>query len=463
VRIEVAVRTDVGRVRDHNEDRPLVDEALGLYLVCDGMGGHAAGEVASELASRTVQETIRAAAGADSGEGLSPEAAARIEAVMRSALENANARVHELGQQDPAKVGAGTTCTALLVRDGRGYLGHVGDSRAYLKRQGSLHRLSADHCIIEEQVRGGVPREEAEKMFPVNALTRAIGPHASVLVDTLVFDVLPGDTFLLCSDGLYEYFPAESDELSPLLDEKVPQIAELLIALANERGGGDNITAVTLRIHADAAATATEAERTSRVQEDLAALVRMQLFNDMSYPELLEIADGLEIETVEEGTAIVTEGETSDNLYVISGGGVKVERADQIIAELGPGDHFGEMAVLTSRPRAATVRATEETRLLALPRQAIYSLFARRPAIGMKFLWTLAQVQSIRLDEALVWRALAEARKVDAPASGRLEDLERTVRMKPVTADDEGLKATLESDVSTKRLYPPPLSRRHDG
>ncbi len=452
------MRTDVGRVRDHNEDCALVDEALGVYIVCDGMGGHAAGEVASELASRTVLETIRAAAGESAPDAeITTEESTRIESVLRSALENANVQVRELGVHDRAKRGAGTTCTVLLIREGRGFLGHVGDSRAYLRRQCAVHRLTVDHSVIERAIEQGMPREEAEATYPSNALVRAIGPHPNVIVDTLVFDVLPGDTYLLCSDGMHEYFPDEAGELGSVLDQAPALSADKLITLANERGGGDNITAVVVRVQADDTATELEALRTTHVRQDLAALWDLQLFNDMSYPELLEIADVVKTQVVPAKQAIVTEGGTSDCLYVISSGNVRVERGGQTIAELGPGSHFGEMAALTSRPRTATVRALVPTRLLALTRPAIYRLFARRPAIGMKFLWTLAQVQSIRLDEALVWRS----RDVTKPKTkdALLEELAQTVQMVDIASGSDNTGSRLEAGVETNRMFPPPLSR----
>lgn len=409
VKIEAVSRSDVGRVRDHNEDFSLVDEALGLYVVCDGMGGHAAGEVASELAGRTIQQTLqRANTSLQGAEVLSPEESERLEVLLGNALEAANTEVHELGQRDPAKHGAGTTCTALLLHDSRGFLAHVGDTRAYLKRQGQLHQLSSDHSAIAAALRRGMPQAEAEATFGSNMLLRAIGPHEHVAVDTLAFDVLPGDTFLLCSDGLHGYLDDE-DELSPFLDQPLAPMTEALVAHANKGGGEDNITVVALRVAADASAPAAVLDHHAQVVEDLEALSRMQLFGEMTYPELLEIAEWLRGEPYDADATIVTEGEVSDSLYVISSGEVQVERSGQIIARLEPGCHFGEMAVLTNRPRTATVRATCPTRVLALPRTAIYALFERHPAIGMKFLWTLAQVQSLRLDEATLWRISAQA------------------------------------------------------
>ncbi len=444
---EAAHQTDVGRKRDHNEDFVLVDESLGLYVVCDGMGGHAAGEVASELCAQTIQRTVQHAAPIKDAEAaLSAEESERLEEVLRSALENGNAQVHQLGAEDAAKHGAGTTCTALLIRNGRGFMAHVGDTRAYLKRAGQLHQLSTDHSALEAALRSGMPREEAEATYTSNMLARAIGPHQVVVVDTLAFDVLPDDTFLICSDGLHGYLESD-DELSGHLDATLSAMTEALTALANERGGKDNITTIALRIHAGSAPPAGETQRHSRVMEDLSALSQMQLFSEMAYSELLEIAEKLQSESVEADQVVVTEGDTCDTLYVISSGKVQVERDGQVIASLEPGCHFGEMALLTSRPRTATVRAAEPARLLALTRTAIYELFERRPAIGMKFLWTLAQVQSLRLDEALLWRKSAEG------ADG-VPSLPAPVAASPQSS---GQKLSLEQ---TLQGFPAPLSGR---
>lgn len=410
MKTESAAQTDVGRVRTHNEDRLLVDERLGLYVVCDGMGGHAAGDVASELAAQTIAETVEHAAGVDpSTSEVTAEEATRLERVLRNALENANSRVHALGNENAEKRGAGTTCTALLVRGGRGFLAHVGDTRVYLKRAGALHQLSNDHSIVAEAVAKGMDQKEAEEMFGSNVLTRAIGPNESVAVDSLVFEVLPNDTYLLCSDGLHNYF-GDREELSALLEQPIRGLPAGLIDRANERGGGDNITAVALRLRAED--SADEQARQSLIREDLAALSHMQLFCEMSYQELLEIADIVRRESYEADQVVLAEGDSSDHLYVIASGSVRVERGGEHVAQLEPGGHFGEMAVLTNKPRTATVRSTGSTRLLALSQGSILGLFERRPVIGMKFLWTLAQVQSVRLDEALMWRS-SEAKAPD--------------------------------------------------
>lgn len=427
VKLQASGLSDVGQKRDHNEDRYLVDDALGLYVVCDGMGGHAAGEVASALAVKTIEMTVRSELGEADSEPLDPTRMAYVVDVLRRAVEAANSAVHELGKRESRAHGAGTTCTVLCVRGQRGVLCHVGDSRLYVRRGSELHQLSLDHSFIADAVRHGFTPEQAADMFPSNLLTRAIGPLARVRIDTLEFDVLPGDTYLLCSDGLHNYFQDEA-ELRGVLEGDTGALPQRLIDMANERGGEDNITAVVVR------AEAPVSERQSRVHEDLSALAAMELFNELTYPELLEVASVLRTEEREGGSTVLREGETSHSLYIIASGRVQVERNGSVLTTLSAGNHFGEMALLTNRPRSATVRTLDACRLLALDQRTLYPLFHGNPIIGLKFLWKLGQIQSLRLDET-------------------------TLLLKPA---EPGAEPKIDLG-STQKLFPPPFSRRRPG
>lgn len=401
MQLKAQSKSDVGRAREHNEDHVSIEDDLGLFVVCDGMGGHASGEVASAIAANTVRERVRAELGAvdPNAPPLDEAGSNRVAAALKAAVEAANAAVHAFGKQGGGARSAGTTCTALCVRGGRGVLAHVGDTRLYLRRSGEVHQLTFDHSFLSEAIRRGVPREEAEQHFPPNLLSRAVGPLQRVQVDTLEFDVLPGDTYLLCSDGFHGYL-TERATLAPMLDGELGAVADGLVAFANERGGADNISVLLLRVEDDAS---EEPERLSRVHEDLTALQAMELFNELTYPELLEVAGVLKTEELEAGRIVVAEGEVSHSLYVIASGSVRVERGETPLATLERGSHFGEMALLTNRPRSANVRTLESCRLLSLDRESLYPLFEQHPAIGVKFLWRLSQIQSLRLDEATVW------------------------------------------------------------
>ncbi|AKF09607.1 cyclic nucleotide-binding domain-containing protein [Sandaracinus amylolyticus] len=400
MQIHVASATDVGRERTLNEDFCLVDPALGLYIVCDGMGGHAAGEIASRTAASTVQAYVRdrqdVLRAIDRGEQPIESAAV----LMREAVETASRTIYEMGKNDRGKKGMGTTCVALLVRGGKGVMAHVGDSRLYLVRQARLYQLSEDHTFIQEALRCGMlTPEQAKQSEHHNIVTRAVGPLERVIVDTLVFDMIVDDTLLLCSDGLHGYL-GEGQELPTLLSTAdLDAVSRRLVDLANQRGGSDNITAVVLRASAHAASREEDAQRTTIVNQTFETLQHVDLFVELTMPELVRVSNACRCVELGAGEVVIGEGEASETLFLLIDGAVEVVRSNVRLAELGPGSHFGEMALLSQRPRSATVRTTAETRLLALDRQQFYGLLQQDPVLAGKFLWKLAQTLSLRLDD----------------------------------------------------------------
>jgi PPM family protein phosphatase len=245
-RYRSAARTDVGMKREHNEDSFLVNEDLGLFVVCDGMGGHAGGETASRLAVQTIEkELISAKLRTDDPFSVKvPLAESPLAGALREAVEGACAAVFRSSRANPELAGMGTTCITLLVHGDHALLGHVGDSRAYLVRDGEVFQLSEDHSLVNEQVRAGLlTEEEARHSRLKNIITRSVGFEEDVLVDVLGVETRAGDRFLLCSDGLSNL--VETDEIrDALAQDDLAQVPELLIQLANSRGGDDNITVV---------------------------------------------------------------------------------------------------------------------------------------------------------------------------------------------------------------------------
>jgi protein phosphatase len=247
-----ACKSDVGIKRGHNEDSFLVNPALGLYVVADGMGGHAGGETASRVAVTTIEQEVtaqharRPAAFAPGGVFQDSPLAE----VAREALEAACAAVFHAARANPGLEGMGTTATALLVQHGRAVAAHVGDSRFYLVRGDHIQQITEDHSLVNEQVRAGIlTPEQARNSRYKNIITRSIGFEEDVLVDVVGVELAPGDQLLLCSDGLSnlveDYEMREICRTVPL--EEVPQ---RLIDLANARGGDDNITVVVLEAQA---------------------------------------------------------------------------------------------------------------------------------------------------------------------------------------------------------------------
>ncbi len=235
--------------RDNNEDCYLIDESLGLYLVCDGMGGHEAGEVAAQEASQAVQSYLNDAVGrlAELAENHNIEA---IQDLVVEAIQHASRIVHEDGERYGDRRG-GTTLTLLLVVDDRAIIASVGDSRAYHCRRNKATQLTTDHTLANEMLILGEFTAEEARASPFNHyLTRVVGYEPRVQVDTLVAHLVAGDVFLLCTDGLTNYF--ESDhELGEFMFHEPSTIPSELISFANSSGGKDNITAVVVHVGVD--------------------------------------------------------------------------------------------------------------------------------------------------------------------------------------------------------------------
>jgi len=229
--VELARHTDTGRVRDHNEDRAYAHDEL--VAVADGMGGAAAGEVAAQLAIRAIRQL-----------------SGPIDtASLRGALESANRAIRRTAASDPSKQGMGTTMTAIAVDDGVAQIVHVGDSRAYLWRDGALRQLTDDHSVVAEMVRRGtISPDEAAQHPHRNVITRALGAEPDVEVDAATEPLRSGDVLLLCSDGLY----TEVDDagIADVLGavSALDDAAHALVDRANAAGGADNVTVVLARV-----------------------------------------------------------------------------------------------------------------------------------------------------------------------------------------------------------------------
>src|SRR2546426_5468022 len=240
VHITSAGRTDVGVIRSGNEDSFRMIPDRGIFVVADGMGGHAAGEVASEMAVRIVADEIH------SVRGLTDEQVAER---MRTAIRTANGAIFQRTLTEHDKRGMGTTVTALTLFEARFLIGQVGDSRAYLLRDSRLSQLTKDHSYVQEQVDAGYLTPEQARTHPYsNVITRCVGANSDVMPDIYVGTVKRGDLFLLASDGLTGML--EDYQLSELLSpDRMPQDeVDALIAEANRHGGLDNITAIIVRI-----------------------------------------------------------------------------------------------------------------------------------------------------------------------------------------------------------------------
>jgi PPM family protein phosphatase len=253
MRLEVAARTDPGPVRENNEDNFFVDAEAGLFMVADGMGGHASGEVASAMAIEGMGQVLLGT--------LDPEETRLDRTAMddddatrerlRYAMNQSSLRIRAAAVADPRHGGMGTTLAVLMVTDDVAHLGHVGDSRIYLFRDQQLLRLTRDHTVVQQEIDAGRLTPELARIVPHKAiLTQSVGYHGPVEPDTSTRPVRPGDVFILCSDGLTD--PLDDDALQELCrTHRADDLADALTEAALDGGTDDNVTVVVVRVLED--------------------------------------------------------------------------------------------------------------------------------------------------------------------------------------------------------------------
>ncbi len=420
--------TDVGSVRDHNEDNFLVDKKLSLFIVADGMGGHAAGEVASAIAVRTVHEEVKRERALLADFVTGARGAARVTskdilALLECAVQTACARIHDEARKDSQKRGMGTTLSALLVLGTRGFVAHVGDSRIYMARGGVIEQITEDHTVFNELMRRGkLTPEQIGDMAHKHAITRAVGVYERVDVDTLMLEIVPGDQFLIASDGLTSYLDT-SDELAAHLAKEGDAAAQSLVKFAKDRGGSDNITVVLVRIGGDAQRDDDRAKRIALKRELLA---RMPLFARLGDRELLRVMQSFEVRSFGDTEVVLREGDKGDEFFMVLSGKVNVSRGGERLTRLGAGEHFGEMALLRAVPRSATVTSEGSTELIVIRRADFFEILRTEHEIAVKMLWQFLGVLADRLDQTS--SELRHA-KQELNASGLVE--ETTVEIFP--------------------------------
>ena len=238
MKLRAAARSDVGLRRAANEDAFALAPALGLYLVADGMGGHVAGQLASQLAANGTVDAFRKVA----------ERKAELTEKLRYCVAFANHHIYATAQEKPEVKGMGTTLVALLAGGGRLALAHVGDSRAYLVRGGRIRQLTDDHSLVAELVRRKELSAEDAKGHPHrHVLTRALGVRREVEADLAELTAAEGDTVVLCSDGLTNHVSDDEIAKHAVASDDLDRNCAGLVALANDRGGEDNITVALVR------------------------------------------------------------------------------------------------------------------------------------------------------------------------------------------------------------------------
>ena len=259
MRLTALGQSDVGQKREANEDSFLVNEDLGLFVVADGMGGHAGGGTASRVAIETIEDTLKKSRqnGVDPFTEQVEFERSAIPDYFREAVEAACYSIFHKARTEPELAGMGTTVSGLIIKPSEkpgcvdAYVAHVGDSRIYLVRDTLEQQISDDHSLVNEQIKAGVlTPEEAKASRFKNIITRSVGFEENVLVDVLGLSAEPGDVFVMCSDGLSNFL--EDAEVLRMVQgytgERLVELPQAFIDLANNRGGDDNITVIVVRV-----------------------------------------------------------------------------------------------------------------------------------------------------------------------------------------------------------------------
>ena len=248
--LEIVRLTDVGQRREHNEDTIASDPETGLVVLADGMGGYKAGEVASEMAILTILAEIKDAMGNWVPGKVDPDTGMQLESLLlREAVHKANATIYNTSQTQPQCAGMGTTLVVGLFSNDRLLVGHIGDSRMYRLRGEQFTQVTEDHSLLQEQIKSGlITKDKAKLSSNKNLVTRALGIDPQVELELHEYDVLPGDIYLLCSDGLSDLVDDEEMQLTvSSLASNLELAAQQLVQMANDNGGKDNISVILAR------------------------------------------------------------------------------------------------------------------------------------------------------------------------------------------------------------------------
>lgn len=365
--------TDVGKRMSENQDAVLEAPDVPLYAIADGTGGLEGAQRALQVLQRhtgVLKERVKAvASNASSTSRLS------IGRFFESVFDEANQAVHELSER-LKKPALGTTLICATVVGRSAFIGHVGNCRAYLLRQGQLWRVTNDHTVAMRQYRkGAISIEEFQRSPFQKTLTQALGVSPRVDPEFAEVWLSPGDTMMICSDGLSRMVPEERI-LEGMQMRDPGDGSRYLLSCAHNVGAPDNVSFVLMQL-------ASEKDPTS--PEDVAETLReVFLFGKLSEPDRMVLAPYLDELYFEAGEPIMEEGHSSEGFYVVISGKVQLSRQGTILGEVGPGGHLGELALTRQGRNHATATTIEKTRVFALDRDRFHQLLRAKPHIGIR-------------------------------------------------------------------------------
>lgn len=397
--------TDVGRERKNNEDAHYINNDLGIYLVCDGMGGRAGGEVASRLTVELLSDRLEANSDTWSSQLLSSQQHPALLSWTTAQIEEVCALVHKRAQDEYQ--GMGTTMTLLLISQHQGLLAHVGDSRLYLVRDDEVHQLSNDQTFVQEMLNRGIIKPEEAKGHPHrNVLLQSIGTQPTVEPDLLLFEVHSNDQFVLCSDGLSGYLEEPNKLIELLQPHALDERADALVSWANQEGGEDNITAIVVAQNEPAPLDSVTLDDTLRdevypVWDRASRLSFHQLREDflcegLPMRHVMRMFRMVSTQQFEAGEVVLRKQEMAEGLYVVLEGSCELTLDGHFARKIEKGHSFGLDALMLAEPSLEQIVATEPTLVMKLKRTDFLPFVQRRPRIGALLLKNVSKEQARR-------------------------------------------------------------------
>lgn len=378
IRVLAAARTDVGRVRQNNEDSYLCEPDLGIFAVADGMGGHAGGEVASAMAIDALRAAVHKMPDQTFMADPSLENRRRMLQFLAKLVSEVNSAIYSRGMADPKLRGMGCTLDVAVVRNRGLFLAHVGDSRVYGLLGGTLYQLTEDHTFGQTLLSGGAMTVEEVKTHPQrNLLMRALGVYPKVEVDTAYLDIAPGDVFMLCSDGVHGSI--DSTAIENALARPSEIAARRLVEESLDAGGRDNATAVVVRFPSSDECLSIRVGS----EEIRRAMSKASLFANFTEAELLRVQQIAMGRQVNAGEVVIPQDHWVSDIYLVLDGRLSILDNDAAVGWHGPGDPFGELSLFPAESPIA-IRADQPSRLLVFPIAQLQELIHSDPAMGLK-------------------------------------------------------------------------------